>query len=43
MTISAEQGRIQGLVLGGDEIRQGNLRILLLLSHMFMERMVQEN
>ena len=34
------QGRIQDLVLGGgDEIhRQGDLRVLLLLSHMFMER-----
>ena len=28
---------------GGDEIRQGDLRVLLLLSHMFMERMMQEN
>ena len=27
----------------GDEIRQGDLRVLLLLSHMFMERMMQEN
>ena len=27
----------------GDEIRQGDLRILLFLSQMFMERMMQEN
>ena len=38
------QGRIQDFVLGGgDEIRLGNLRVLLLLSQMFMERMMQEN
>ena len=30
-------------VRGGDEIRQGDLRVLLLLSQMFMERMMQEN
>ena len=28
---------------GGGEIRQGDLRVLLLLSHMFMEPMMQEN
>ena len=27
----------------GDEIRHGDLIVLLLLSHMFMERMMQEN
>ena len=30
------QGRIQDLVWGGGEIRQGDLRVLLLLSQMFM-------
>ena len=28
---------------GGGEIRQGGLRVLVLLSQMFMERMMQEN
>ena len=40
-----KQRRIQDLVLGGGggEIRQGDMRVLLLLSQMFMERMMQEN
>ena len=37
------QGRIQDLVLGGGGIRRGELRVLLLLSQMFMEHMMQEN
>ena len=32
-----------GLGVRGDEIPQGDLRVPLLLSHMFMERMMQEN
>ena len=40
-----KHGRIQDLVWGGGrgEIRQGDLRVLLLLSQMFMESMMQEN
>ena len=36
-------GADPGFCVGGDEIRQGDLRVLLLLSQMFMERMMQEN
>ena len=36
-------GADPGFGVRGDEIRQGGLRVLLLLSHMFMERMMQEN
>ena len=36
-------GADPGFGVRGDEIRQGDLRVLLLLSHMFMERMMQEN
>ena len=36
-------GADPGFGVRGDEIRQGNLRVLLLLFHMFMERMMQEN
>ena len=43
MKVPPSQGRILDFVLGGDEIRQGDLRVLLLLSHMLMERMMQEN
>ena len=32
-----------GVVGVGGEIRQGDLRVLILLSQMFMERMMQEN
>ena len=32
-----------GFGVRGDEIRQGDLRVLLLLSQLFMERMMQEN
>ena len=40
----SSQGRIQDLILrGGGEIRQGDRRVLLLLSQMFVERMVKEN
>ena len=38
-----ESGADPGFGVRGDEIRQGDLRVLLLLSHMFMERMMQEN
>ena len=31
-------GADPGVGVRGDEIRQGDLRVLLLLSHMFMER-----
>ena len=38
------QGRIQDLVLGGGGAKLGKvLRVQLLLSQMFMERMMQEN
>ena len=36
-------GADPGFGVRGDEIWQGDLRVLLLLSHMFMERMMQEN
>ena len=38
-------GADQGFGVGGGEgeIRQDDLRVLLLLSQMFMERMMQEN
>ena len=36
-------GADPGFGVRGDEIRQGDLRVLLLLSHMFMERMMQGN
>ena len=36
-------GADPGFGVRGDEIRQGDLRVILLLSHMFMERMMQEN
>ena len=36
-------GADPGFGVRGDEIRQGDLRVLLLLSQMFMERMMQEN
>ena len=36
-------GADPGFGVRGYEIRQGDLRVLLLLSHMFMERMMQEN
>ena len=35
-------GADPGFGVRGDEIRQGDLRVLLLLSLMFMERMMQE-
>ena len=38
MKISGNQGRIQDLVLGGTKFGK-----VILLSHMFMERMMQEN
>ena len=41
--INKNQGADPGFGVRGDEIRQGDLRVLLLLSHMFMERMMQEN
>ena len=40
---SISSGADPGFGVRGYEIRQGDLRILLLLSHMFMERMMQEN
>ena len=36
-------GADPGFGVRWDEIRQGDLRVLLLLSQMFMERMMQEN
>ena len=36
-------GADPGFGVKGDEIRQGDLKVLLLLSQMFMERMMQEN
>ena len=36
-------GADPGFGVRGDEIRQGDLRVLLLLSQMFTERMMQEN
>ena len=36
-------GADPGFSVRGDEIRQGDLRVLLLLSQMFMERMMQES
>ena len=43
-TVYRGTGADPGLgVGGGGEIRQGDLRVLLLLSKMFMERMMQEN
>ena len=36
-------GADPGFCVRGDDIRQGDLRVLLLFSQMFMERMMQEN
>ena len=36
-------GADPGFGVRGEEIRHGDLRVLLLLCHMFMERMMQEN
>ena len=36
-------GADPGFGVRGDDIRQGDLRVLLLLSQMFMERMIQQN
>ena len=38
-----DSGADPGFGVRGDEIRQGDLTVLLLLSQMFMERMMQEN
>ena len=42
-TFKQSSGADPGFCVRGDEIRQGDLRVLLLLSQLFMERMMQEN
>ena len=43
LDLKLNSGADPGFGVRGDEIRQGDLRVLLLLSQMFMERMMQEN